>query len=44
LKTQCEQLKWELAETLEFPGKPSAKILADAENLGERFGNLIKKL
>jgi flavorubredoxin len=44
LKAQCEQLKWELVETLDFPGKPSSKNLADAVDLGERFGRLIKSI
>lgn len=44
LKVHCERLKWEILETLDFPGKPSAEDLAAAVNLGERFGNLIKAM
>jgi anaerobic nitric oxide reductase flavorubredoxin len=44
LKTQFEKLKWELVESLEFPGQPTQTDLASARIFSERFGILIKNL
>ena len=44
LKTQFEKLKWELVESLEFPGQPTKDDLTHATAFSERFGHLIKNL
>lgn len=42
LTEKLEGLKWELAESLDFPGRPTAELLKRGKELGNRFGSLIK--
>jgi anaerobic nitric oxide reductase flavorubredoxin len=41
LRSQFEQMNWELGETLEFAGQPSAEDLKEASEMGKRFGKMI---
>ncbi len=42
LTEKLEGLKWELVESLDFPGRPTAEMLARGRELGNRFGSVIK--
>ncbi len=42
LNAQLEKMKWQLLDTLEFPGGPRIETLAQAMDLGKRFGERIK--
>lgn len=42
LNAQLEKLKWNLIETLEFAGEPTAEDKQNAVALGKRFGERIK--
>jgi len=44
LNAQFEKMKWQLLDTLEFPGEPKPETLVQAVGLGKRFGELIKNL
>jgi len=44
LKSQFENLKWQLTGTLDFPGQPSEANLREAFELGRKFGQMIKTL
>ena len=44
LNVQFEKLKWQLIDTLEFPGEPKPETFAQAADLGKRFGERIKSL
>jgi anaerobic nitric oxide reductase flavorubredoxin len=42
LNTQFEKMKWQLLDTLEFPGEPKPETLVQAVEFGKRFGERIK--
>ena len=42
LNAQFEKMKWQLLDTLEFPGEPKPETLAQAVEFGKRFGERIK--
>jgi len=42
LNAQFEKMKWQLLDTLEFPGEPKPEMLAQGEEFGRRFGGRIK--
>ena len=42
LTEKLEGLKWELVESLDFPGRPTAESLERGREMGNRFGTLIK--
>jgi len=42
LTEKLEGLKWELVESLDFPGRPTAEMLARGKEMGKRFGGLFK--
>ncbi|MDP2966267.1 MAG: FprA family A-type flavoprotein [Pelolinea sp.] len=44
LNAQFEKMKWQLLETLEFPGEPKPETLVQAVEFGKRFGERIKSL
>ena len=44
LNAQFEKMKWQLLDTLEFPGEPKPETLAQAVEFGRRFGERIKGL
>ncbi len=44
LNAQFEKMKWQLLESLEFPGEPKSETLALALGLGKRFGERMKNL
>jgi len=44
LNAQLEKLKWQLLDTLEFPGEPKPETLVRAVEFGKRFGERIKTL
>ena len=41
LKTQFEKLKWQMLDTLEFPGEPKTETLDQAVEFGRRFGERV---
>ena len=43
VKRITEPLKWELIDTLEFPGGPSKEELAKAEKMGANFAGIINR-
>ena len=44
LNAQFEKMKWQLLDTLEFPGEPKPETLVRAVEFGKRFGERIKTL
>ncbi len=42
LNAQFEKMKWQLLDTLEFPGEPKHEMLTQAVEFGKRFGERIK--
>lgn len=44
LNAQFEKMKWQLLDTLEFPGEPKPETLDQAVEFGKRFGERIKSL
>ena len=44
LNAQFEKMKWQLLDTLEFPGEPKPETLVKAVEFGKRFGERIKSL
>jgi anaerobic nitric oxide reductase flavorubredoxin len=44
LNGQFEKMKWQLLDTLEFPGEPKPETLVRAVEFGKRFGERIKNL
>ena len=44
LNAQFEKMKWQLLDTLEFPGEPKPETLVQAVAFGKRFGERIKSL
>jgi anaerobic nitric oxide reductase flavorubredoxin len=44
LNAQFEKMRWQLLDSLEFPGEPKPETLKQALELGKRFGERIKNL
>lgn len=43
LSEKLDNLQWELVESLDFPGRPSEEMLNRGREMGNRFGNLVKR-
>lgn len=43
LSEKLEGLKWELVESLDFPGRPTEEMLTRGRELGKSFGSLIRE-